>query len=83
LLALVTPCEQVGNAYAVESVQHTQQSGFGIDPQLEVNSSVAKSSLWQQLWQQHAVVRQQWGSADVAFQFAGAKAKFYAIWTSY
>jgi hypothetical protein len=50
---------------------------------LKVNSFMAKSSLWQQLWQQYAVVRQQWGSADVAFQLVGAKAKFYAIWMSY
>ena len=40
LLALVIPCEQVGNAYVVELVQRRQQSGFGIDPQFEVNSSV-------------------------------------------
>ena len=40
LLALVIPCEQVGNAYVVELVQRQQQSGFGIDPQFEVNSSM-------------------------------------------
>ena len=40
VLALVIPCEQVGNAYVVELVQRQQQSGFGIDPQFEVNSSV-------------------------------------------
>ena len=34
------PCEQVGNAYVVELVQRQQQSGFGIDPQFEVNSSM-------------------------------------------
>ena len=39
-LALVKPCKQVGNAYAVKLVQRQQQSGFGIDPQFEVNSSV-------------------------------------------
>ena len=39
-LALVIPCEQVGNAYVVELVQRQQQSGFGIDPQFEVNSSM-------------------------------------------
>ena len=54
LLALVIPCEQVGNAYVVELVQRQQQSGFGIDPQLAVNSSVTERSLWQQPWQQHA-----------------------------
>ena len=73
LLALVIPCEQVGNAYVVELVQHQQQSGFGIDPQFEVNSSVTVAAV-AAAWQQHAVVRRQWGIADVAFQFAGAKA---------
>ena len=45
LLALVIPCEQVGNAYVVELVQHQQQSGFGIDPQFEVNSSVTVAAV--------------------------------------
>ena len=45
LLALVIPCERVGNAYAVELVQRQQQSGFGIDPQFEVNSSVTVAAV--------------------------------------
>ena len=57
LLALVTPCEQVGNAYAVEPVQRLQQSGFGIDPQLEVNSSERRAACGSSFGSSMQVVR--------------------------